>query len=139
MTIIAHGLTGGASFVLPWCLCCNRFRRYTEGIVDLRGWFWSLAAAGFVLGSLPDTLDWTLATLGWVDRWAVYGMFHTGTLGICTAWIPPIGLHFALDVWIHSPPGYNWWSDFWWLEVLAWVVSAVILFLSWKCIRKGSP
>lgn len=114
MTFLAHGFVGAASADLL---------RSWGG--RSRSWIW--VVSGWILGTLPDSLDWILAVLGIFPRWYLYGLFHHDWLGWATAWISPIGLHMALDLIVHrGPSGTNWWPEFWWAEALAW-----ILPLSW--------
>jgi hypothetical protein len=85
------------------------------------------AIAGFVLGTAPDTVDWLSAMIGLSERWSVYGWFH-GKKRWYVMILPPVWLHIGMDTIIHTTPGYNWWPEFWYLEVEMWLVSALVLW-----------
>jgi hypothetical protein len=77
-----------------------------------------------VLGTLPD-IPWTPWYIAWHEG---------GRLFWWTAWLPTIGLHTALiDHFYHlevARSGDGWWKRYWFVEILLWVVSALILILA---------
>lgn len=90
-------------------------------------------AIGGILGGLPDTLDWLLATLGITERWSIYVVMHHPKPWLW--WIElvlfPMGLHTYLDTFVHTSPGVNWWSSKWYWEVGMWIVGGVLITLNY--------
>lgn len=128
MTFMAHSLVGAVSLAAPYYLLRNQIAKKDWRLGDFN---WS-TGIGATLGSLPDTLDWLLALLGLAQRWEVYMWFHAGPGTLLTGWMPPIFMHLWLDSYIHTRPNYNWWPDFWWLEIACWIVTLPILYYLWR-------
>jgi hypothetical protein len=93
---------------------------------------WWISALGALLGSLPDTLDWLLAVLGFVPRWEVYSWFHHSIPTWAEIVVFPVGLHVWSDRLVHLYPGYAWWPDFWYMEIGMWIVSGIVLSIAWR-------
>lgn len=96
---------------------------------------WAWGAIGLVLGGLPDTLDWVLAQFHVIGRWSLYGWFHHD-YPLWLAFVFPTSLHILTDTWIHLFPGYNWWPEYWYLEVGMWLLAGVLIALA---LRKEKP
>ena len=119
ITFVAHSLLGAGVTGLVTKVA---FGDPTPGIV-----------VGAVLGGLPDTLDWLLATLGLTERWSIYVVMHHPKPWLW--WIElilfPIGLHCWLDTFVHKVPGGNWWGEYWWAEIGMWIVGGVLITLNY--------
>jgi hypothetical protein len=95
------------------------------------------AVYGFILGIWPDIGDWLAAQFGWYPRWTLYTLYHSHTethWGFTGPWYlvwqPPFFLHIFTDTWFHdaSKPGWNWWPERGWLEILMWAISAELIW-----------
>ena len=98
MTFVTHGVVGAGLFALIF------------------GFSLESAVAGFILGGVPDTLDWFLwwissrKWMGWLfskplERWGItYGWFHHSWLGllVSTILIAPLP-HILHDKFVHPP------------------------------------
>lgn len=116
MTFVAHAALG-AGILGMFSRLFGRPRPWVRNV---------LVVFGAVLGMLPDALDAVLALLGLIERWSLYDVFHHH----CPDWLlalPPVWLHLGTDRLIHLFPGYNWWPDFWYLEIGMWLVAFVLL------------
>ena len=92
-----------------------------------RGWKWFLFGFGVVLGAIPDALQWFIYQIGAGSRWGYwYDLFHHHI----TWWdiLPPVFLHYLVDLPFHPYPGYDWGSN-WVLVVLdvALLIFAIVL------------
>lgn len=101
----------------------------------LRSLIW-VAALSFVIGTLPDTVDWVAAVLGLAPRWELYVILHHGPPWILLL-LPPYVLHLVVDVPFHAAGG-NWWPVLWWGEVLMWVVGVGLLILAYCRIPRNA-
>ena len=117
-TFAAHTALGAGVCAAP----AHLLGAPTEAVV-------ALTVYGAVLGSLPDTFDWVMAKLGLAQRWFWYVKLHHDP----PWWLmiqPPFALHLWTDEWFHDPmkPGWDWWPERGWLEILIWVVSGLLLW-----------
>jgi len=119
VTFPAHMIVGGS-------LCGTLLR--TESL-KTRVWAY---ISGAILGGLPDTLDWLLAFFGLTLRWSVYDWFHHLVPWFIQLMLFPMGLHIQLDKIVHRFPGYNWWPEFWYLEVGMWLVGGLLTWFTFK-------
>jgi len=129
-TFVAHGLLGSGVMAAP------------ARALGLPKWVMNLVAIyGFILGSFPDAWDWIMATFFGAQRWVLYSIYHAHKLPhwdfsapTYLLYQPPFFLHIFIDSWFHDPakPGWNWWSELWWLEVLMWIVSGLFLFYTYR-------
>ena len=85
---------------------------------------------GLILGAWPDVADWFAALVGWYPRWFLYGVYHHSV----TVWLlnPPFTLHVVSDLAFHDPfrPGWDWWAEKGWLEILMWSAAALLFWYS---------
>lgn len=122
MTFVAHGIAGAGLCALPF--------------VKARPWLkWTAAIFGFLGGIAPDAADWIAATLFGATRWTLYTRMHSGDLAEVFIYHPAYCLHLAVDSVIHRFPGYNWWPEYWWLEIALWLLGAGWLWLVFSTKR----
>lgn len=115
MTFLVHGVLGAGVCSLPF--------RWS------RPWIrWAATAFGAVGGLAPDVADWIAAVVFGAPRWVLYSRMHSGDLVPYFIWHPSYALHLWLDSFIHIYPNYNWWGDFYWLEIGAWLLGAAFLW-----------
>ena len=123
MTFAAHGALGaGVTLAILSPL-------HPDPVVN-----WTAGFLGFVAGSLPDTADWFAATFLNKPRWVLYSRMHHGDLTWIAYFCAPYGLHIWLDTYIHDPlrPGWNWFGERWYMEVLMWIVSGLLFWIALK-------
>jgi len=123
MTFLAHGVLGAGFCALPWRWMPKIWRKQAVLIASI---------FGFIGGIWPDIFDWVAATFFGATRWEYYTRMHTGDLVNTFYWHPAYAIHLYLDSFIHIKPGYNWWPDFWYLEIGSWVVGIFLLWFSFK-------
>lgn len=114
MTFAAHGLIGAAFCSLP-SYGGRRWMRIASTALGLLG------------GIAPDAADWIAATALGAQRWVLYERMHTGDLVQAFSWHPAYNLHLWMDRFIHVEPAYDWWADYWWMEIGCWAVGLAAL------------
>ena len=124
MTFAAHGILGAGVCMLPWKWCPQPPR--TTALI-------ASGVFGFLGGIWPDAFDWAAAAFFGAVRWEWYTRMHAGDLSTgILSYHPAFALHLWVDSFIHDParPGYDWWQDFWWLEILCWILGAALIWFS---------
>lgn len=128
-TFAAHGALGAGVIAAPL-----RLAGAPQWLVTLGSVY------GFILGSAPDLWDYFGALFGLFPRWELYVIYHSHTLphwGFTAPWYLIYQLPFFLHVWIdtffHNPalPGWNWWPQMGWLEIIMWAVSALLIWVAY--------
>ena len=127
MTFIAHGIIGAGICALPF-RWCKDWWKYKASLIG--------AVFGFLGGICPDAFDWIAATFFNVPRWEYYRRMHDGDLANLLIWHPAYALHLYLDSFIHIKLGYDWWSDFWYLEIGCWIMGIFLIWFSFKERKK---
>ena len=93
---------------------------------------WIAFSCGVVAGIWPDAGSWLIGQLGGSEGYW-YHLYHFDPPLL---WVmqPGFLFHFLLDKIFHSgPPNWLWWPSLWWLEVLMWIASGVMIFFTfWK-------
>lgn len=122
MTFAAHGVIGAGICAIPFVRC--------------KPWIkWSAAAFGFLGGIAPDAADFIAWVFG-AERWVLYSRMHSGDLVQYFIYHPAYALHLVLDSIIHRVPAYDWWADYYWIEIGCWVFGAALL---WEVFRHRDP
>lgn len=86
MNFITHGIVGASVYV------------------NVFGWSWESFVAGFIIGTIPDTLDWVLAKFNYIERWTLYNRFHKTWEGLIVSAILIAPLpHVLADRFVHPP------------------------------------
>ena len=119
MTFLAHGIAGAG-------ICSFMFWRSPKWLK------WTVAIQGALFGMAPDVVDWIAHVFWGTPRWSIYSWMHNDP-----GWFiyhPAYCLHLVVDAVIHDPnnPGYNWWPDYFWLEILLWVFGIGLLWLTFR-------
>ena len=91
---------------------------------------WAAAGFGFLGGIAPDAISWLGGLFGG-DEFAIKEVTHNGALAEVFIYHPAYALHLFLDSIVHPIP--DWWSTYGWLEILCWVIGALML---WEVFRR---
>lgn len=95
-------------------------------------WRVLLLALGALEGASPDALDWLLWKFFGADRWSLYKVMHSSPACWWGLLFWGWGLHVLLDKPFHRTPGENWWPRLWWLEILSFLVGALLIWYTFK-------
>jgi len=132
VTFSAHAVAGaGLHSLLYMAINLAVFLHRGTGFWLNRSVWWVSALSGLIVGAAPDVVDWIASVLGLADRWVIYGLMHHGWLSDWLVYIPAYGLHLWIDSMIHLYPGYNWFADFWPLEVGLWCFGLSALYMTY--------
>jgi hypothetical protein len=98
--------------------------------------------SGGLFGMAPDAVDWIVYHLGLSARWVIYGLMHHGWISDILQYVPAYWLHLEIDKVVHVYPGYAWWPDYAWLEILHWFLGAGLIFWTFVFSKRsldGNP
>ena len=97
----------------------------------------SATVYGAVFGAWPDAWPWLSTKLGWDTSAYLYTLYHDYEPWYL-ALQPPFLLHIWLDSFFHDPlkPGWDWWGEMGWLNIVMLAVSALLLWFAYGYKRE---